>query len=240
MMLSIRNQAGHTLKSSITHTFVRDRRDDILSPSNGYLIKWSQELSGILGIGNAKFFKTELQMQYCHQFGGGQLLKDPETDEWLGLHPGIVVSVSARAGWLANYGKNPASISDKFLLGGPLSVRGFRTAGLGPHDYRDALGGDAYWAAGVSAFAPLPKCESKPVRAHAFVNAGTLVPWQMGTSLQDSAKSLIQSPSIAAGFGLVYRHSIARIELNYCIPLTAARGDQVKRGLQLGIGLDFL
>jgi outer membrane protein insertion porin family len=50
----------------------------------------------------------------------------------------------------------------------------------------------------------------------------------------------MQSPSVAVGFGLIYRHSIARLELNYCIPLTAARNDQVHRGLQFGIGLNFL
>lgn len=172
---------------------------------------------------------------------------------------GLVCSLGFRAGWLADAAR--ATVSDKFMLGGPLSIRGFRTAGIGPRDYsksccpslpgmiggpdptcsvEDALGGDAYWAAGISAIAPVPKWETYPVRAHAFINAGTLVPWKMGTSLQDSARSLIQSPSISAGFGLIYRHSIARLELNYCIPLTAARGDQVKRGLQLGIGIDFL
>lgn len=209
----------------------------MLLPANGHYIRLAQEFAGLFGVGNAHFFKTELETQFCKQFGGGQLLMDDK--EFLGVHPGYVLSSTFRAGWLANLSDDPkaSTVSDRFLLGGPLSVRGFRNAGIGPRDYKDALGGNMYWAAGVSAIAPLPRLESKPLRAQLFVNAGTNIPWKTGTN---TAQALTQSPSISAGFGLIYRHSIARIELNYCVPLTAARGDQIKRGLQLGIGLNFL
>ncbi|KAL7320290.1 hypothetical protein PS15m_000191 [Mucor circinelloides] len=240
--LSIRQQVGDSLKSSINHVFVRERRDDILLPSNGHYVRIAQELSGLFGVGNAHFFKTELESQCCTQIGGGHIILDKENKEFLGVHPGLVISTTFRAGCLADLsdGDKASTVSDRFLLGGPLSVRGFRNAGIGPRDYKDALGGNLYWAAGVSAIAPLPKLETKALRAHAFVNAGTNVPWKSGTSLQDTKQALTQSPSISAGLGLIYRHSIARIELNYCVPLTAARGDQIKRGLQLGIGLNFL
>ncbi|KAK4518077.1 uncharacterized protein ATC70_001427 [Mucor velutinosus] len=240
--LSIRQQVGDSLKSSINHVFVRERRDDILLPSNGHYVRIAQELSGLFGVGNAHFFKTELESQYCKQFGGGHIILDKENKEFLGVHPGLVISTTFRAGCLADLSEidKASTVSDRFLLGGPLSVRGFRNAGIGPRDYKDALGGNMYWAAGVSAIAPLPKLETKALRAHAFVNAGTNIPWKSGTSLQDTKQALTQSPSISAGLGLIYRHSIARIELNYCVPLTAARGDQIKRGLQLGIGLNFL
>lgn len=138
--LSIRNQAGHSLKSSLNHVFIQDRRDDFLLPSNGYYVRCSQELAGVLGIGNAKFFKTDLQAQYCHQVGGGQILKDKETGELLGWHPGLVFSLGLRAGWMATYGENAVTVSDKFMLGGPSSVRGFKTSGIGPRDYRKFYG----------------------------------------------------------------------------------------------------
>ncbi|ORZ20668.1 surface antigen-domain-containing protein [Absidia repens] len=240
--LSIRDEAGQSLKSSLNHTFIRDRRDDMFLPSNGYYIRLSQELSGVLGIGNADFFKFELETQCCHQLGGGQLLTD-ENDEWIGIHPGFVFSLGLKTGWLANLNNNDkmaSTVSDRFLLGGPLSVRGFKTAGIGPRDGKDALGGDIYWAGGISAMAPLPTLESRPVRAHAFINAGSAIPCSNGTSAQDTAHSLMRSPSVTVGVGLIYRHSIARLELNYCIPLTAARGDHPQRGLQFGIGMNFL
>ncbi|KAG0985507.1 hypothetical protein G6F28_010474 [Rhizopus arrhizus] len=240
-LYSIRHEAGHSLKSSINHVFVRERRDDILLPSNGHYVRIANEFAGVLGIGNARFFKSEAESQVCHQFGGGQLLTDKEGKP-VGVHPGLVISASARAGFLSEQSDDSkaSTVSDRFLLGGPLSVRGFKIAGIGPKDYQDALGGHLYWAAGLSAIAPLPTLESKPLRAHAFINAGTNIPWQRKTSLQSTAEALSRSPSVSVGFGLIYRHSIARIELNYCIPLTAARGDQIRRGLQFGIGLNFL
>lgn len=116
---------------------MRDMRDSLQLPTRGYYLKWSQELSGIMGIGNAQFFKTEMQTQFLHQIGGGDLLKDKETGEWLGVHPGIVLSLGLRGGLLADYSDTAKAsiVSDKFMLGGPLSIRGFRNAGIGPRDY---------------------------------------------------------------------------------------------------------
>ncbi|ORX56298.1 hypothetical protein DM01DRAFT_1334774 [Hesseltinella vesiculosa] len=236
--MSIRDQAGHSLKSSLVHTFMRDCRDQTLLPTQGYYLRTTQELAGVMRLGNAQFFKTEIDGQFCHSLGGGQLLKDQDQ---LFIHPGYTFSLTLRAGLLADLNEKGSTVSDKFLLGGPLSVRGFKTAGIGPRDYKDALGGNAYWAAGLSMIAPIPKYESKPFRLHAFVNAGTSVPWAYGSDPGKLAESLIQSPSTSAGFGLIYQHAgLARLELNYSIPLTAARGDQIHRGLQFGIGVDFL
>ncbi|KAI9276310.1 surface antigen-domain-containing protein [Sporodiniella umbellata] len=227
--LSIRKEAGHSLKSSINHVFVRERRDDSLLPSNGHYVRIANEYAGALGIGNTQFIKSEIEAQVCHQLGGGQRLMNKE-GEIEGVHPGWVISASARAGYLSG---PTATISDRFFLGGPLSVRGFKMGGIGPRDYNDALGGQMYWAGGLSFLAPLPKLESKPLRAHLFVNAGA-------NRDQGAFDSLFKHASTSVGFGLLFRHSIARLELNYCIPLTASRGDHIRRGLQFGIGLNFL
>ncbi|KAG1473370.1 hypothetical protein G6F56_000993 [Rhizopus delemar] len=227
--LSIRHEAGHSLKSSINHVFVRERRDDPLLPSNGHYIRIANEFAGALGIGNTHFFKSEIESQVCHQIGGGQLLFNKE-GELEGIHPGLVISASARAGFLSGH---DSTVSDRFFLGGPLSVRGFKMGGIGPRDYNDALGGQIYWAGGLSAIAPIPKWESTPLRAHAFINAGANR--QKGTFT-----TLASTPSVSVGLGLIFRYSIARIELNYCIPLAASKGDQIRRGLQFGIGLNFL
>ena len=38
----------------------------------------------------------------------------------------------------------------------------------------DSLGGDAFWALGLSLFSPIPKKEHWPVKLHGFFNAGQL------------------------------------------------------------------
>jgi outer membrane protein insertion porin family len=47
-------------------------------------------------------------------------------------------------------------------------------------------------------------------------------------------------PSVAAGIGLVYAHPVARFELNFCLPLILRKGEEGRKGLQLGIGINFL
>lgn len=72
-----------------------------------------------------------------------------------------------------------------------MSIRMFRVNGLGPQDGRalldllalyphsrassaDSLGGDLYWAAGLSLISDIPKRPQWPVKLHGFVNLGRL------------------------------------------------------------------
>ena len=45
---------------------------------------------------------------------------------------------------------------------------------------------------------------------------------------------------MAAGFGIVYAHPVARFELNFGLPLIMRRGEEGRKGLQFGVGLNFL
>lgn len=70
-------------------------------------------------------------------------------------------------------------ISDMYYLGGPLSVRGFETRGIGPHSNGDALGASSYWSGGLHFFTPLPFRPGRGgfgdlFRLHYFVNAGNI------------------------------------------------------------------
>jgi outer membrane protein insertion porin family len=129
----------------------------------------------------------------------------------------------------------------------------------------DSLGGDAYVAAGVSLFTPLPKLNRYPVKGHFFVNGGSLVQINpckyififylesfhckyeiqlslaiiLAQRLAYSLGNLTKAPSISAGVGVVYRSSILRLEVNFCLPLIATNTDKLKKGLQLGLGFNF-
>ncbi|XP_071831955.1 sorting and assembly machinery component 50 homolog [Apostichopus japonicus] len=58
----VREQCGHSLKSSLKHIFARDTRDEPVCPSRGYLVKLSQEFAGYTG-GDVKFVKGEGELQ---------------------------------------------------------------------------------------------------------------------------------------------------------------------------------
>jgi outer membrane protein insertion porin family len=52
-----------------------------------------------------------------------------------------VVQATLQAGFLTRISNNlNVNICDQFFLGGPLSLRGFETRGIGPHKDGNALG----------------------------------------------------------------------------------------------------
>lgn len=60
------------------------------------------------------------------------------------------------------------------------------------------------------------------------------------TDFTQSLSDLLREPAVSAGFGIMYRHSIVRAELNFGMPIAAHKGDGVRKGLQVGLGLHFL
>nr|CAG8527105.1 5896_t:CDS:10 [Entrophospora candida] len=217
--LSIRESAGHSLKSSISHTFIYDSRDDIMLPSTGYYLKLFQEVAGFGG--DVNFIKSEIENQINYPLGKG-----------------FIFSASLRNGILYPL-KDKSKISDRFFLGGAQSVRGFSLNGLGPReDKKDSLGGDIYLAGGVSLFTPLPKLRKYPVKGHLFINGGSLIEFDPRRNFLNNFNNLTKTPSISGGIGIAYRNSILRFEINFCLPLIATASDKLKR-FQLGLGINF-
>ncbi len=134
------------------------------------------------------------------------------------------------------------TVADRFYLGGPLNVRGFEMRGLGPNVDANALGGLTYFASGLHLYTPLPFLTSKTTRGfsdlfrtHLWANAGNLI--TDCRSIDEAAQNF----RLTCGLGLALKiGGIARIELNYCIPLRLQRSDRPVPGVQFGIGVHFL
>ncbi|CAE6452987.1 unnamed protein product [Rhizoctonia solani] len=219
--LSMRQSAGYTSKSSISHTLTRDTRDDSLQGTRGSYLRYFQELAGLGG--DAAFFKTESDSRYSRAIGGGYTL-----------------SLSGRTGFLYPLYGRPSLFNDRFQLGGATNLRMFRPNGMGPRDRKDSVGGDMYWAVGASIIGPLPRKPNWPLKTHLFVNAGRLDTYDTRkSSLEQMARSL-STPSISAGIGLVYMLNPVRVELNFGVPIAASVSDGIRKGVQFGIGMDFL
>ncbi|KPI41278.1 SAM50-like protein SPAC17C9.06 [Cyphellophora attinorum] len=151
---TVRNDAGESFKSSISHTWVNDRRDNPTLPSRGYYMKTTSELAGFGPLaGDVAFFKGEVEQQTAIPIPIPGIKGDS----------GVSFTFGARAGMLyplalsGQSSPSPSKINDRFQLGGPTDVRGFRLSGLGPHDGADAVGGDVYAAGGASLLMPLPR-----------------------------------------------------------------------------------
>ena len=62
----VREQSGHSLKSSIKYTNIIDRRDNKVLPNEGGFLKTSVEIAGLGG--DVKFFKADSDYQYSRTF----------------------------------------------------------------------------------------------------------------------------------------------------------------------------
>ena len=104
--------------------------------------------------------------------------------------------------------------------------------------------GSIYWLGGLHLYTPLPHRPSKGsfgdlFRIHFFCNAGNL--GNVTRNLNECFDSLSKSIRLMYGVGLVYRlGQIARIELNYCIPILYQADDKLIDGVQLGLGVHFV
>jgi len=225
---AVREHSGPTLKSALKHILSVDRRDNPIFPTEGTLFKLNQEFAGLGG--NIGFFKNELELQ-----ANLPILED------------MSVQGSFNAGILKDLQNDKTfNISDHFFLGGSNNIRGFENCGVGPHSDGSSLGGTMYWASGLHLYTPLPFRPGKGglgdlFRSHMFVTAGNIGNFWLTGNLKTDTESLTQGFRLSYGLGLAIKlGGVARIELNYCIPIKASRGDKAAPGLQLGVGVNFL
>ncbi|WFD33159.1 hypothetical protein MSPP1_004217 [Malassezia sp. CBS 17886] len=223
--LGIRKLAKPTLKSAVSYTVEVDTRDDPLFTTAGRYVKGVLEYAGLGG--DTSFVKAEGFSSISRAFGNGWA--------W---------SLGARTGALHSLDGRPPCLSDRFMLGGPTCVRMFRLNSLGPKEQQNSLGGDAYWVAGASLLMPFPRRPTWPVKLHSFINAGQLAQTERnpGLAQRPFARSLAEltQPSASVGLGLLFQQGPVRVELNFGLPLVARRGDGARKGLQFGVGVEFL
>ncbi|OWR51657.1 Sorting and assembly machinery component 50 protein [Danaus plexippus plexippus] len=210
------------VKSVLRHIVSVDHRDESVFPTRGTWAQFTSELAG-LGGGVANI-RTELQAQGNKE-----------------IYPGVVFQLSGALGVLHDvYGTD---IPEHFYLGGPSTIRGFGQRGVGPHVENHSLGGTVYWASGVHLYTPLPFQPGKGglgelFRSHFFINGGCLAhPEESGLAILDA----LTEARLACGAGVALRlGGVARVELNYCVPLKARQGDVTAQGIQFGIAAHFL
>lgn len=88
------------------------------------------------------------------------------------------------------------SVCDMFHLGGPLSLRGFKSRGIGPKSGEDALGSLCYFSGGLHLYTPLPFRPGRGgfgelFRTHLFVNYGNVADPNKGIKIHQNITILI-------------------------------------------------
>ena len=266
---TIRADAGDSFKSSLNYLWINDKRDFPLLPERGYLFKSIAELAGFGPLkGDVSFGKMEFESQAAFPIAMPARIGYNGISFTAGFRAGLLyplsTSIESGNGSGANKMPSHSRVNDRFQLGGPTDIRGFRLSGLGPRDGTDAVGGDVYAAGGASILFPLPRVKREtPLRFQMFVNGGRLLALrESGAGVEGKGKRISEDgegsgtttsavkrtvasladgwPSCSAGFGLVYAHPAARLELNFSLPLVMREGEEGRKGLSFGVGINFL
>ncbi|KAF9304331.1 hypothetical protein BGZ74_001809 [Mortierella antarctica] len=235
----IRAQRGPGSKRALVHRWTLDTRDHVIAPTRGHLFRLCQELAGFSKRGSprdAVFIKHEVESWSIAQLGAG-----------------IYLTNSFQAGYLKTLNGNPSNICDRFFLGSPISNRGIGPNDIGSHDQGDALGGDAYIAAGVNLWTQLPtqvlsssstSSSNSNVKANVFGSVGAMTRVFPGQSMASTIQELSLTPTVAVGAGIAYFQPWGRLECNYTVPLVvggaATRADLGRGKWQFGFGIDLL
>src|SRR5262249_7150016 len=121
---------GSATSSLIGYDYVLDKRDDPKEPRSGYDLTFSQDLAAL--IGSERYLRTEFEANYYFPI------------EWWGWDK-VVTNLKATGGYIKGYDGKKIRLNDRFFKGGS-TFRGFKVAGVGPHDLAtaDSLGADIY------------------------------------------------------------------------------------------------
>ncbi|GKY90445.1 hypothetical protein MPSEU_000018300 [Mayamaea pseudoterrestris] len=220
------SQARPSVKNSLTWDWACRLTDHPTQPTDGLQYNVNTEIA--LPPGDVGFVKATASAS----------VHKPVIGDALCLH------ASCSAGYLhnLNFGglTRPATISDRFFVGGPMQLRGFSPSGIGPRAKTlaqgpgDALGGDFYYTASLMASVLNPALARINARLFGFCNVGTCV----GSVHQLNPLQVLTSTRASVGVGLSTCLFGPRLELTYALPIRSGPRD-VTRQFQLGMGFTF-
>ena len=161
--LSFCDQIDGRFSSIVGYTFGWDRRNDPITPTRGFDLRFSQDLAGVGG-----------DVQY--------LRTDVRANAYRGLFKNVIASATLAGGYIQGWGGEDVSINDRYFKGN-FEFRGYDNAGIGPRVVQydaetgeilqrlNALGGNAFGLAAAEVSFPvgIPN-----LLGSLFVEAGTV------------------------------------------------------------------
>ena len=191
--LFIREQEGTNVTSLVGHALTWDRRNNRFDPTEGAMVRFSQEYAGLGG--DSEFVRHELNASYYYP-----------------LYDQVTFLLSANGGSIIGINDDDVRINDRFFLGGR-RLRGFDNAGVGPRDIAtdDSLGGNTYYTGTAEMTFPLGLPEDLGFKGAVFVDAGSLF------DLDSSGANIFDTGSVRAsgGVGLLWKSPFGPIRLDF-------------------------
>jgi outer membrane protein insertion porin family len=208
--------SGYNFKSSITYSIIKDNRDTKYVFDKGYYMRFSNELSLF---SQNKFIKT------CFDYSKGYRISS-----------NLLFNLNFKTGLICPISNDLIHPMDKFQLGGSNDIKGWLISGMGPKQMNLSIGGNYFHAIGLNLFTNLPYYKDSGFKFHLFSNIGKLT----NHNQFNSNLSILKNNCVSAGFGISYSHPMAAFELNWAVPISTNANDNLRKGIQWGIGISFL
>lgn len=205
----IRRQEGRTLTSSIGHEIIYDRLDSRFTPTDGYILRFGNELAGLGG--DVRYLQTTVSANYYTPIF---------TDD-------LVLNIGGRAGYIVGLGED-VRINDRFFIGGN-SLRGFESAGIGPRDSDgNALGGNQFVTGTVELSFPIGLPDEFGLRGRTFTDFGFLTDVEED-EVADNPIDDENSIRLSVGAGLSWTSPFGPIRIDFAVPVLKEDFDKEER-----------
>lgn len=200
----VKQREGEYLLSMFGQTLSYDRRDNVIEPSDGYVVKLSTDVAGAGG---------------DEQFVRGML----DGAHYTALTDETVLMLQGSFGAIQGVGQDVMFIRN-YQLGGD-NLRGFRAGGASPRDKStaDVLGGT--WIGSVTAEVrfPLGLPEELGISGKAFSDAGMI---GKPDGVRDSEMNFSSSVRASAGVGIIWKSPMGPVSIDLAQPLMKENFDK--------------
>ncbi len=224
----LRREEGSRTASSVTGTITRDTRDSFLMPTRGNRAELSLEVAGGPFQGDTDIYKPQIRSQ--------QYIPVPLT--WPTHDKKHVILLAGAIGVVNNYADSDrVPLFDRFFLGGPNNLRGFRYRDVGPKvgdvdktavsDLDEPVGGGSYGWATIEYIIPI----IEKVRFAVF--------YDIGTVNLDAFDFSMKNYNDDFGFGIRLDLPIGPIRFDYGIPIRTDKYNNRGGRFNFNVGYQF-
>lgn len=202
---AIRDEEGENWLSRGLLSFKYDTRDNVFTPTQGFLLgSMVENVGGFLG-GDKDFIKYGISGNTYFSF----------------LDKKIVLELSSSLNFADSYGDTDnVPIYERYYAGGSNTIRGYKERHVSPRDTatNDPIGGNARFLSNAEVTFPLVE---KIIKGALFADAGEV--WK------DRSDAFTTNLKFGTGLGVRVKTPLGPVKLDYAWPLSDNRGD-AKRG----------
>jgi outer membrane protein insertion porin family len=194
----------------LTAGWSRDKRDSAIYTRRGTLQKLSLEVA--VPPAELRFYRGNYEIQWFLPMGRENVLQ-----------------LSGRIGYADGYANKPLPFYKNFYLGGVGTVRGYKTASIGPKDENgQAIGGSRLLVSSAEYFFPFPGLEKdRSVRLSGFLDAGAV------SDTFDTGEA-----RASAGLALSWFSPVGPLKISFARALNKKQGDETEP-FQFSVGTVF-